>query len=105
MTSVSSTDTRTILSVPPVRLDLPSLLGGPSIRGHTCNISIASVQGHCLSSIPHSCRLSVRNSVVIGEGTSRRTSRNLSQSRSSGPAFEHKHESLITLPPVADGET
>ncbi|TBU29583.1 hypothetical protein BD311DRAFT_266257 [Dichomitus squalens] len=85
--------------------DLPNLLGGPSIRGHTRNISIASVQGHRLSSIPHSRRPSVRNSIVAGEGMSRRTSRNLSRAPSLGPAFEHKHESPITLPPVPDGET
>ncbi|TBU51248.1 hypothetical protein BD310DRAFT_910778 [Dichomitus squalens] len=64
--------------------DLPNLLGGPSIRGHTCNISIASVQGHRLSSIPHSCRLSVRNSVVVGEDVRDRKQRHESSLNGSG---------------------
>ncbi|TBU51145.1 hypothetical protein BD310DRAFT_835151 [Dichomitus squalens] len=36
---------------------------------------------------------------------SHRTSRNLSRAQSLGPAFEHKHESPITLPPIPNGET
>ncbi|KAL7281261.1 hypothetical protein ACG7TL_004569 [Trametes sanguinea] len=91
--------------------DLPDLLGGPSIRGHTRNISISSVQGHRLSSVPHSRRPSLRNSVV-GEAiaVSRRASRtNFSRAPSFvGPAaFEHHTplESPITLPPVPDRES
>ncbi|TBU21630.1 hypothetical protein BD311DRAFT_601299, partial [Dichomitus squalens] len=99
--SVSSTTTRTTLSgFPP---DLHNLLGRPSIRGHTRNTSIAPVRGHRLSSIPHSCRLSVRNSVVAGEGMLY-----LPQPLTGsilGPAFEHKHQGHITLPPVPDSET
>ncbi|KAI0645424.1 kinase-like protein [Trametes meyenii] len=85
--------------------DLPNLLGGPSIRGHARNISITSVQGHCLSSIPHSRRPSLRNS-VIGEVISRRASRNFSRAPSLGPAYEHQLlDSPITLPPVLDRES
>ncbi|KAI0655911.1 kinase-like protein [Cubamyces menziesii] len=87
--------------------DLPDLLGGPSIRGHSRNISIASVQGHRLASIPHSRRPSLRNSVV-GEALSisRRASRNFSRQPSLGPAYEHQAlESPITLPPVIDRES
>ena len=84
--------------------DLPNLLGSPPLRGHTRNVSISSVQGHRLSSIPHSRRPSLRNSVVAGEGMSHRASRNLSRAPSFSPAFELKHESPMTLPPVPDGE-
>ncbi|KAI0769679.1 hypothetical protein BD413DRAFT_493330 [Trametes elegans] len=84
--------------------DLPNLLGGPSIRGHTRTISIASVQGHRLESIPHSRRPSLRNSVV-GEAISRRASRNFSRAPSLGPAYEHQVlDSPMTLPPVLDHE-
>ncbi|KAI0373388.1 kinase-like protein [Pilatotrama ljubarskyi] len=82
--------------------DLPSLLGPPSVRGHTRNVSISSVMGHRLSSIPHSRRPSLRNSVV-GETLSRRASRNFS--RAPSMAYEHQPlESPITLPPVLDRE-
>ncbi|CDO69298.1 hypothetical protein BN946_scf184976.g17 [Trametes cinnabarina] len=56
--------------------DLPDLLGGPSVRGHVRNVSISSMQGHRLSSVPHSRRPSLRNSIV-GEAiaVSRRASR------------------------------
>ena len=84
--------------------DLPTLLGGPSMHGHTRTISISSVQGHRLSSIPHSRRPSLRNSIVAGETISRRASRNLSRAPSFAPAYEHKLESPIMLPPVPDGE-
>ncbi|PIL34178.1 hypothetical protein GSI_03889 [Ganoderma sinense ZZ0214-1] len=84
--------------------DLPNLLGSPSMQGHTRTISISSVQGHRLSSIPHSRRPSLRNSLIAAEGASRRASRNLSRNPSSGTAFEHKLESPMTLPPVPDGE-
>lgn len=84
--------------------DLPNLLGAPVIRGHARTISITSVQGHRLSSIPHSRRPSLRNSMVVGERMSRRTSRNLSRASSFCPAYEHKLESPITLAPVPDGE-
>ncbi|TBU23685.1 hypothetical protein BD311DRAFT_601865, partial [Dichomitus squalens] len=111
--SLTSTTTRTILSgFLPVPLgnwirDLPNLLGEPSTRGHTRNISVASVQGHRLSSILHSCRLFCSELYRRWEGysTSHRISRNLSRTRSFSPAFEHKHESPITLPPVSNGET
>ena len=84
--------------------DLPNLLGSSSVRGHARNVSVTSVQGHRLSSIPHSRRPSCRNSMVVGEGMSRRASRNLSRAPSFSPAYEHKLESPITLPPVPDGE-
>ena len=84
--------------------DLPNLLGSPPMPGHTRTISISSVQGHRLSSIPHSRRPSLRNSLIVAEGSSRRASRNLSRNPSSGTAFEHKLESPMTLPPVPDGE-
>ncbi|KAI0633358.1 kinase-like protein [Trametes polyzona] len=84
--------------------DLPNLLCGPSMRGHVRNVSISSVQGHRLSSIPHSRRPSLRNSVV-GEAISRRASRNFSRAPSLGPAYEHHVlDSPITLPPVLDRE-
>ncbi|KAH9855258.1 kinase-like protein [Lenzites betulinus] len=84
--------------------DLPNLFCGPSVRGHARNISISSVQGHRLSSIPHSRRPSLRNSVV-GEAISRRASRNFSRAPSLGPAYEHHVlDSPITLPPVLDRE-
>ncbi|RPD78274.1 hypothetical protein L226DRAFT_456926 [Lentinus tigrinus ALCF2SS1-7] len=84
--------------------DLPTLLGGPSMHGHTRTISISSVQGHRLSSIPHSRRPSLRNSMVAGEPISHRASRNLSRAPSFAPTYEHKLESPITLPSVPDGE-
>ncbi|KAI0690200.1 hypothetical protein C8T65DRAFT_711702 [Cerioporus squamosus] len=84
--------------------DLPTLLGGPSLHGHTRTISISSVQGHRLASIPHSRRPSLRNSMVAGETISRRASRNLSRASSFAPAYEHKLENPTTLAPVPDGE-
>ncbi|EIW63030.1 kinase-like protein [Trametes versicolor FP-101664 SS1] len=85
--------------------DLPSLLCPPMVRpGHVRNVSITSVQGHRLSSIPHSRRPSLRNSVV-GEVISRRASRNFSRAPSLGPAYEHQAlDSPIMLPPVLDRE-
>ncbi|KAI0829636.1 kinase-like protein [Trametes gibbosa] len=84
--------------------DLPNLFCGASVRGHARNISITSVQGHRLSSIPHSRRPSLRNSVV-GDAISRRASRNFSRAPSLGPAYEHHVlDSPTTLPPVLDRE-
>ena len=83
--------------------DLPTLLGGPSMSGHARTISISSVQGHRLHSIPHSRRPSLRNSVT-GEAMSSRASRNLSRAPSLGPAFEDQFESQIMLSSVPDGK-
>ena len=84
--------------------DLPTLLGGPSIHGHTRNVSITSVQGHRIHSIPHSRRPSLRNSTVAGEAMSTRASRNLSRAPSFGPAFEHQLEGQNMLLPMPDGK-
>ena len=84
--------------------DLPTLLGGPSIHGHTRNVSTTSVQGHRIHSIPHSRRPSLRNSTVAGEAMSTRASRNLSRAPSFGPAFEHQLESPIMLSTMPDGK-
>ncbi|RDX50141.1 kinase-like protein [Lentinus brumalis] len=83
--------------------DLPTLLGGPS-HSHTRTVSISSVQGHRLASIPHSRRPSLRNSMVAGETISRRASRNFSRPPSFAPAYEHKRENSTMLAPVPDGE-
>ncbi|KAI0743828.1 hypothetical protein C8Q80DRAFT_1107190 [Daedaleopsis nitida] len=81
--------------------DLPNLLNPSTLPRHTRNISITSVQGHRLSSVPHSRRPSLRNSIVAGDRASRR---NLSRAPSFSPAYEHKHEGSTTLASVPDGE-
>ncbi|OBZ67088.1 Negative regulator of sexual conjugation and meiosis [Grifola frondosa] len=80
--------------------DLPALLGASTPSGHTRNISISSVQGHRLASIPHSRRPSLRNA-SSAEPPSQRVSRAMSRAPSLGPAYEVEAElAPIMLSPV-----
>ncbi|TBU57241.1 hypothetical protein BD310DRAFT_566772 [Dichomitus squalens] len=82
-------------------------LGSPQAR--QVGYSVTTTSGG-VSSAPRRCpqpplAKMTRKRRLAGEGMSRRTSRNLSRARSLGPAFEHKHGSLITLPPDPDSES
>ncbi|KAI0930605.1 hypothetical protein AcV5_007273 [Taiwanofungus camphoratus] len=79
--------------------DLPALLGGHT-PGHARNISISSIQGHRLSSIPHSRRPSLRCATPVDP--TQRVSRSMSRAPSLGPAYEEP-ESMV-LAPVPDQE-
>ncbi|EMD33559.1 hypothetical protein CERSUDRAFT_117678 [Gelatoporia subvermispora B] len=75
--------------------DLPALLAPPS--GHGRSVSMYSVQGHPLASVPPSRRPSIRNTAGAD---SQRLSRAMSRAPSLGPAYE---ESIApVLPPVLD---
>lgn len=68
--------------------DLPTLLGEPARPGHARTVSISSVQGHRLASIPHSRRPSLRCATPIDLAASQRVSRSMSRAPSLGPAYE-----------------
>ncbi|KAH9938922.1 kinase-like protein, partial [Amylocystis lapponica] len=82
--------------------DLPTLLGSSSHSSHTRNVSVTSVQGFSLSSVPHSRRPSLRN-VPLKE-VSQRASKSLSRAPSLGPAYELDVETPSGLSTVYDQE-
>ncbi|PCH43574.1 hypothetical protein WOLCODRAFT_90362 [Wolfiporia cocos MD-104 SS10] len=82
--------------------DLPTLLGAPVHGGHSRSVSISSVQGHRLASIPHSRRPSLRSATPI-DAASQRASRSLSRAPSFGPAYEFPAETSV-LSTVPDQE-
>ncbi|OCH92460.1 kinase-like protein [Obba rivulosa] len=75
--------------------DLPAMLASPS--GHGRSVSVYSVQGHPLASVPPSRRPSMRNNAIA---ESQRASRAMSRAPSLGPAYEEPLEPV--LPPVLD---
>ncbi|CCM00064.1 uncharacterized protein FIBRA_02091 [Fibroporia radiculosa] len=83
--------------------DLPTLLGGPSVARHTRTVSISSVQGHHLASIPHSRRPSLRCVTPNDIAVSQRASRSMSRAPSLGPAYEVEAE-VSMLSTVTDYE-
>ncbi|KZT08399.1 kinase-like protein [Laetiporus sulphureus 93-53] len=77
--------------------DLPTLLGGPSRPGHSRTVSINSVQGYRLASIPHSRRPSLRSGTPIDTVASQRVSRSMSRAPSLGPAYEVEAETEVCM--------
>jgi len=85
--------------------DLPTLLGVQHTPGHTRTVSISSVQGHRLASIPHSRRPSLRCVTPIDMAASQRASRSMSRAPSLGPAYEVEAEtSMLSTVPDQENE-
>lgn len=83
--------------------DLPTLLGGER-HGHKRTISISSVHGYCLSSIPHSRRPSLRSATPMDLAASRRASQSMSRAPSLIPAQAAAEASFLSTVPDQEME-
>ncbi|KZT70907.1 hypothetical protein DAEQUDRAFT_724651 [Daedalea quercina L-15889] len=83
--------------------DLPTLLGGDR-PGHARTVSISSVHGYRLASIPHSRRPSLRSATPIDMSACQRVSRSMSRAPSLVPAQAAAETSVLSTVPDQENE-